>query len=394
MPSTQRYLGFRALRVGIFVALTLFALAFLIINSSGDFNPFEKRMRLRARFANADGLRPGAEVQLAGIVIGRVEDVRFLPPDDNSHAQVEAVLSVSAVIDDRPITERIRTDSTAQLIAVSVLANDKVINITPGTSKSDPVTENYVLDSSTAISINQLTQTGNDLLNQINKLAVPVNEMLNKANRGEGTLGKFVNDESLYRNLDATVNEARITMVKLQRTLDEINSGKGSAGKFLSDPALYENLNRAIAQLEAITADLRGGRGTAGKLLNDEELYKNANQAINDIRASAQKLDKVAENLNQLVSDLNAGKGTAGKLLKDDELYNDLKSSLTKIDSILSDVKSGKGTVGKLFVDETLYENLNQTTANISQFSSEGKKLLNDFRQNPKKFLTIKLKIF
>jgi phospholipid/cholesterol/gamma-HCH transport system substrate-binding protein len=92
--------------------------------------------------------------------------------------------------------------------------------------------------------------------------------------------------------------------------------------------------------------------------------------------------------------ELNEGKGTAGKLLKDPQLYEDLRESVAKLNLILSDVKAGKGTVGKLFTDETLYSNLNQTTANINQFSSEGTKLLNDFRQNPKKFLTIKLKIF
>ncbi|GIU82240.1 MAG: MCE family protein [Acidobacteria bacterium] len=394
MPTTQRYLGLSGLRVGIFVFLTLLALAFLIINSSGDFNPFEKRMRLRARFVSADGLRPGAEVQLAGILIGRVEDVRFLPPDDTSEAKVEAVMSVSSEIDGRPITERIRTDSTAQLVATSVLANDKMINITPGTAKGEPVSENHILESTAAISINQLTQTGNDLLNQINKLAIPVNEILNKANRGEGTIGRIINDESLYRNLDQTINEAKTTMIKLQTTLDNLNSGRGSAGRFLNDPTLYENLNKTVSQLEAISAELRQGRGTAGKLISDDSLYNEANEAIKEIRIAAHRLNTVAENLDKILQDLNQGKGTAGKLLKDEALYNDLKNSVATINSLLSDIKAGKGTVGKLFTDETLYENLNQTTANISQFSTESTRLLNDFRQNPKKYLTIKLKIF
>ena len=97
---------------------------------------------------------------------------------------------VDREINGRPISERIHTDSTAQLIATSLLANDKTINITPGTVKGYPVNENSVLDSTVAISINQLTQTGNDLLGQINKLAVPANEILNKANQGEGHTGQ------------------------------------------------------------------------------------------------------------------------------------------------------------------------------------------------------------
>ena len=53
-----------------------------------------------------------------------------------------------------------------------------------------PIDENAILKTSPAVGLNELTATGNDLLAQINRLAVPANEILNKANRGEGTLGR------------------------------------------------------------------------------------------------------------------------------------------------------------------------------------------------------------
>ena len=81
MVETRKTLTFSKLRVGIFVLIGLAVLGFLILNSSGEFNPFQEKMRLKARFAAADGLREGSEVQLAGVRIGKVEDVRFLPPD-------------------------------------------------------------------------------------------------------------------------------------------------------------------------------------------------------------------------------------------------------------------------------------------------------------------------
>ncbi|HYP50739.1 MAG TPA: MlaD family protein [Pyrinomonadaceae bacterium] len=360
MPPTTRNIGFSQLRVGIFVLIALALLAFLIINSSGEFNPFEKRMRLKAHFASADGLREGAEVQLAGVHIGQVEQVRFLPPDSEETSRIEAIMSVSETLDGRPVTERIRTDSTAQLIATSVLANDKMINITPGSARGGAVEENHVLDSSTSISINQLTQTGNELLTQINKLAVPTNEILNKANRGEG-----------------------------------------SAGKLLNDPELYNSLNRTTAQLEAIARDLRAGRGSAGKFLSDDQLYNETRATILEVRASVNRLTQVADSFETIARDLNEGKGTAGKFLKDEQLYNDARDTLakfnstaTKLDVMLADAQSGKGTIGKLLTDETLYNNANQTMSNVNQLSSEGTKLIYDFRQNPKKYLTIRFRLF
>ena len=44
-------------------------------------------------------------------------------------------------------------------------------------------------------------------------------------------------------------------------------------------------------------------------------------------------------------------------------------------------------TIGKLLTDDSLYSNVNQ-------LSSESTKLLYDFRQNPKKYLTIKFQLF
>lgn len=400
MPP-KKNIGFSQLRVGIFVLFGLAILAFLILNSTGDFNPFEEKLRLKARFAAADGLREGSEVQLAGVRIGEVSEVNLLPPDSPEDAKIEAVLIVDQELNGRPITERIRTDSTAQLIATSILANDKLINVTPGTSQGSAVAEDHILDSREAISINQLTRTGNELLEQINKLSVPANEILTKANRGEGTLGQIINDESLYRNLDTAVAETRLTVIKLQNTIDKINRGDGSAGKLLNDPALYDNLNRTIGQIEAISQDLRSGRGTAGKFLTDDAVYNETRAAISDLRVTSSKLNAVADDFRLITQDLYAGKGTAGKLLRDEQLYDDARNTLAKFNStaerielLLADAQSGKGTIGKLLTDETLYNNLNQTTSNINQITTEGTKLIYDFRQNPKKYLTVRFSIF
>lgn len=401
MVETRKTLTFSKLRVGIFVLIGLAVLGFLILNSSGDFNPFEKKMHLKARFAAADGLREGSEVQLAGVRIGKVEKVTLLPPDSPEDFKIEAIMLVGSELNGQPINERIRTDSNAQLVATSLLANDKIINISPGTAKGSPVSENATLESRVAISINQLTQTGNDLLGQINKLAIPANEILNKANQGEGTLGRIVNDESLYRNLDATIGETKLTVTKLQTTLDKVNSGQGSAGKLLNDPALYNSLNKTIAQLESISNDIKSGRGSAGKFVTDDALYNETRAAIIDLRTSAAKINSIADDFKLISADLTAGKGTFGKFLKDEQLYNDAKDTLarfnstaTKIDSILGDAQAGKGTLGKLVTDETLFNNINQTASNFNQLSSESTKLIYDFRQNPKKYLRIKLSIF
>lgn len=401
MPSTQKSLAVSQLRVGLFVLAGLLVLAFMILNSSGDFNPFKKTLTLRARFASADGLREGADVQLAGIKIGKVSKVELLEPTSAEDEKVQATMVVAYELAGEPISERIRTDSTAQLVATSVLANDKMINITTGTSKGAPVEAKHILPSTTAISINQLTATGNDLLGRINEIARPANEILNKANQGEGTLGNFINDPSLYNSLDSTILETKALMVRLQQTTDILNKGEGTAGKLLSDPQLYDSLAATLAQLESISADIKAGRGSAGKFISDDRFYEETRQAVNEIKGAASNLNVVAEDLKALTADMRLGKGSAGKLFTDDRLYNNavtaldrFNSTAEKLDLMLGDARSGKGSLGKLLTDDTLYNNLNQTASNVNQISSEGTKLIYDFRQNPKKYLRIKVSLF
>ena len=66
MPKSNKKLTFSELRVGIFMFAALLVFGFLIINSSGDFNPFEKKIRLKVRFDTADGLRKAARARQRG----------------------------------------------------------------------------------------------------------------------------------------------------------------------------------------------------------------------------------------------------------------------------------------------------------------------------------------
>lgn len=381
MPPARKTIGLSELRVGLLVLVSIAILIFLILNATGDINPFARKLHVRAQFANADGLRPGSEVRLAGVRVGKVDEVKLLPPSEDPVApKVEALLSIDNKIDGRPASERIRTDSTAQLGSPSLLGNEKLINITPGTAVGQPVSENALLPSTSAGGISTLTESGNELIQRLNKISDQVSDIVRKVNEGQGTLGRIVNDESLYNNLNATIRDT-------QEVVRQLSSGQGSAGRFINDPALYNNLNDTVIQLQAIATDLRRGRGTAGKLFTDEALY-------NEARSAVARLNQSTEQINTIVADIRAGRGTIGKLITDEAIYNDARTAIARfnttaerIDNVVSAAQRGEGTVGKLLTDDQLYSNVNQ-------LSSEGVKLIYDFRQNPKKYLTVKFELF
>lgn len=369
------------LRVGIFVLISIVILIFLILNSSGDLNPFAKKLHLKARFADANGLREGSEVRLAGVRVGKVDKITLLPPSTEPGApRVEALMIIDSQIDGRPATERIRQDSTAQQGSPSLLGNEMLINIGPGTALGPPVKDYDTLQSSSANTVNDFATSGTDLAQRLSKLSDQISIIVKDVEEGKGTVGRLFSDEALYNNLNSTVREADEVM-RLIRT------GNGSAGKFVNDPALYNNANEIALQLRKISEDLRAGRGTAGKLLTDDELY-------NRINRTAERLDRSVDQINSMIADINAGQGTLGKLIKDDQIYNDARAAIARfnttaerVDNMVAAAQRGEGTVGKLLTDEALYSNVNQ-------LSSEGVKLIYDFRQNPKKYLTIKFELF
>jgi phospholipid/cholesterol/gamma-HCH transport system substrate-binding protein len=381
MPPSKKTVSLRELRVGFFILGAIAILIFLILNASGDINPFSKKLHLKARFMDANGLREGSEVRLAGVRVGKIDEITLLPPSEAPTApRVEALMTIDSNIDGRPANERIRTDSTAQQGSPSLLGNEMLINITPGTAVGQPVKDYAILPSSSSNTVNDFATSGTDLAQRLSKLSDEINGIVRDVKEGKGTVGRLFSDEALYNNLNATILETEDVM-------RQVRAGNGSAGRFINDPALYNNANEITLQLRKIAEDLRAGRGTAGKLLTEDELY-------NRINRTADRLDRSVTQIDLMIADVNAGKGTIGKLIKDEQIYNDAQAAIARfnttaerIDNVVSAAQRGEGTFGKLLTDDALYSNVNQ-------LSSEGVKLIYDFRQNPKKYLTVKFELF
>jgi phospholipid/cholesterol/gamma-HCH transport system substrate-binding protein len=316
--------------------------------------------------------------------IGKVDKIKLLTPaevgPEPNPKKVEISMSIDTKIDGVPATDRIRTDSKAQQASPSILGSEMIINITPGTSLAEPIKENAVLESVSGSTMSDLATSGTDLAQKLSRLSDQLNEVVKDVRAGKGTVGRLFNDESLYNNLNATIRDA-------QDLAQQIKSGRGSAGKFIYDEALYNNANDIALNLRKITEDISAGRGTAGKLLESDEMYNKINRIADRVNHSMDQIDAI-------VADVNAGRGTLGKLVKDEAIYNDARTAIarfnttaTRIDNVVAGAQRGEGTLGKLITDEQLYSNVNQ-------LSSEGVKLLYDFRQNPKKYLTIRFTIF
>ena len=66
MPPAKKTIGLREVRVGLFVIIAAVVLILLILNASGDIS-FRSKRHFKAKFASAEGLRPGAFTEFDGL---------------------------------------------------------------------------------------------------------------------------------------------------------------------------------------------------------------------------------------------------------------------------------------------------------------------------------------
>jgi phospholipid/cholesterol/gamma-HCH transport system substrate-binding protein len=357
------------LRVGLLVLGAIAIMVVFIMSITGDISPFAKKMRVKTRFKAAEGLKEGDEVRLAGKRVGKVEDVSLgdIPTEPG-----EKNILVTMHMDQSEIGDRIRKDSIATLGQQGFLG-DRVIDISPGTRAADAVRDGGEIDSAPQAGLPEVFQGANDILVQFNAVGKQLQQLMDDINKGQGNIGKFLHDDAFYVNLNRTVLDA-------QELVRRIRDGKGTIPQAINDPKLYEDLRKITTDLQAAVEDVRAGKGTAGKLLRDEELYRRVNEA-------AGKADSAIEKADRLIADVEAGRGTIGKLFKDEKLHNDLQASIASLRTVSEKLERGEGTAGKLMHDDKLYNNVNE-------LSAEMVKMIYDFRQNPKKYLSIRVSLF
>jgi phospholipid/cholesterol/gamma-HCH transport system substrate-binding protein len=359
VPS-QKQLKWSQLKVGLTVLAALITLAILIFLMSGTTGLFVQKILLLSYFDDASGLRVGAPVRLDGVDIGNVTKIRVVPDADKRLTPVQVTMKVSM-----RYHFGLRKDSKTVLSTAGVLG-ETYINIDSSDAKGPEVENGDVLPSSEVPDFSDMVRAGQGTLQNMDALIRRLDRIIAFVESGNGSVGKLIYDPTLYNRLNATVDQ-------FQGLVNQVSSGKGTLGKLVSDDELYRKVNASVDKINVMIDDLNAGKGTAGKLLKDPTLYNNANQTV--------------ANVKQLTDSINAGQGALGKLAKDKELADKLQNTINKLSDLSDRLAAGQGTMGKLLQDPSLYNNADQMLL-------ESRELVKAVREDPKKYLTIRLKVF
>lgn len=304
-------------RVGLFFLLGL-ALTWVTFETLSGGKLFrEDGYTIVAPFESVKELKNGDEVRMAGVKIGVVDRTR-LNPDKR---RAEAIL---------------RINSGAQI------PNDAVATI----SMAGLIGTNYIgIDLGSAEA--PVLQPGDEIRTRVTPdLNTIMSDIGDLGQRLEGALGAFGSamggqgdEPGLFQKLDRLVTEnhdkVTATMTNLQDITNKVNQGEGTIGRLVNDPALHDELLAAVqdiknaaagakdfmANAQAIVDQVKSGQGTLGALVYDET-------AANDLKATVANFRAVSDKIAK-------GEGTLGKLINDDQLFQSAQSTLKKADRAL-----------------------------------------------------------
>lgn len=312
--------------VGIFVVIGILLLVLMTMKIEKFQIGKEAGYLLNIYFDSAAGLARNAPVRIAGVPVGNVEKVAL----DQGKAKITFHL---------PKHITIYKDAKAYLKSEGFLG-EKYVEITQGTPGSPKVESGGIIEQGAPpVDIEQimsnLSGVGSDIKeiakpfgdvakaldpkkvegmidnlskfsDQLGDIGTDATETLKKAKeafssledvgekvkRGEGTLGKLITDETIYRDAKEVVEKVKETADTLKNVSEKIEKGEGTLGKLIQDESLYNEAKETLQSVKGMAEKVEKGEGTLGKLINDDTLVKETEKTMKKVQKAAEGIQE------------------------------------------------------------------------------------------------------
>jgi phospholipid/cholesterol/gamma-HCH transport system substrate-binding protein len=255
----------RQARLGLIVLAGILAFVIALFTLANRQFLLADTYRIQAEFNDVGGLAPGAPVQYQGIGVGRVEEVR-LPSAPG------APITVRIAVRERA-RHLVRQDSRA-VIQTDGLVGAMMVSITGGTQAQPVVAEGGTITGVDPFSFAAVTDRMFESVARFDSVTVQLTGIMGDIRTGEGTLGRFLYDESLYNETVLTAQETRVALQGLTRgandlvaiatdastginsIIQKVNEGEGTIARVLNEDAIYTAMLDASQTFSAAAGDI------------------------------------------------------------------------------------------------------------------------------------------
>jgi phospholipid/cholesterol/gamma-HCH transport system substrate-binding protein len=284
----------REVQVGIFVLAGILAViaALFILTDPGM---FRGRYVVSTLVRDAGGIRSRDPVQLSGVNIGRVADLKLVPGGVKMSLEVEGRYTFPK-------------DSRVQLTAKGLLG-EMVAEVLPGRStqiaQGGDVLRSAEQDAGLSGTATELAGTARTVGGKADTLLTRANLLLSQETIGSVHASTRELQEMLG-SLSALAADQRAQLSALSASLRRSAAGVENA-------ATRPELARAIARTDSLTAKLD---------------------------AATAQLHAASTSLAVVMGRVERGEGTLGKLSRDDALYTNLNSAVTNLNQLTTDIRA------------------------------------------------------
>jgi len=253
--------------------------------------------RMVVRFQNVAGLDKEAPVMVAGVPVGRVDQL----------ALENRVARVTLRIEDPDV--RIPADSIVAIRSRGLLG-EKVIEIIPGKS-SELLTSGGVLTrTEEAADVDQLVNRFAQIADDVQRVSATFRNVLGNAEGEESMREVVANVRELSGDLRRVLDENEEKITRIVTSLDSFSldlaqlteENRQSISKLIRNfLAASRNMNEALDAVASVADKLEQGEGTLGKLLTDDELYAEVDATLVEARSALRAVRRAAEEAEEQV---------------------------------------------------------------------------------------------
>ena len=336
---------------------------------------FGDRQVLTVDFVNARGLRTGEPVFVLGTLSGKVDEVMI-------HEGKENELKIRAtILLDNPLDLR---ESTEIKVVDASMLGGKRVEITPGRTGVSVQTNSHVF---TGIApLGPLDALGNMISGPDNKdnlegVLAGLRKFVDTLNNSEGSLARFIANDTLIR-------EAEELVASLRKTALELEKSEGLLGRIIWDTALGDRVVKIFDDIDKVTTELTGVDSPLGRLINDKAMGEKLDRIVTDVdkvttqlagsetalgriindKAMGSRFDKIVKDIEEITNAINDKEaGLLGAVINDKELLADAKKTFEDFSEITHKLNNGNGSLARLINDEEMGRRLDSALRQITR---------------------------
>ncbi len=181
------------LKVGIFMLIGI-AILFLIVFSIGDINLMRVGYRINVLFNFAAGIGPSAPVRLAGVGVGQVEGIQIIYDEKEKRPKAKLTAWIQN-------NAKIEEDSNVTINTLGLLG-EKYLEIFPGTAGKPIMKNGDTIIGHDPVTMEKVTEN-------LATLSESAKIVVDRLKNGEGTVGKLLTEDKIYKDLEAFVEDIK-----------------------------------------------------------------------------------------------------------------------------------------------------------------------------------------